>query len=84
MRLARLVAFSAFTSAAFSWSWPWLDRPGLVALGLACLSLSVGRSREGLRPSTASLALPRLASRERGGDIDTIDLAQRLKPYGTP
>lgn len=49
--LARAVAFSLFTCAAFAWSLPWLDRVGTAALGFAFLALSVGRGSGVSRPS---------------------------------
>jgi hypothetical protein len=38
----RFLAASLFLSAAFDWPVPWVDRAGVAALGLFCLSLTVG------------------------------------------
>lgn len=41
--MARLIAFTCLTCAAFAWVPPGIDRAGLAALGLAFLAWSIGR-----------------------------------------
>lgn len=55
--MTRALAFSCFVCAAFAWSGPWLDRPGIAALGLAFLAWSVGRGF-GLRRRVAPATVP--------------------------
>jgi hypothetical protein len=45
----RFLAASLFLSAAFDWPVPWVDRAGVAALGLFCLSLTVGAALPGRR-----------------------------------
>jgi hypothetical protein len=51
----RFLAASLFLSAAFDWPVPWLDRAGVAALGLFCLSLTVGAALPGRRSARPSL-----------------------------
>ena len=41
--MARILAFSCLTCAAFAWVPPGIDRVGLAALGLAFMAWSIGR-----------------------------------------
>jgi hypothetical protein len=50
----RFLAASLFLSAAFDWPVPWVDRGGVAALGLFCLSLTVGAALPGRRSARPS------------------------------
>lgn len=80
----RFLAFDSFAAAAFGWTPPGLDRAGLVALGLAFLSLTVGRSREGLRPSLPRSTLVLPPRSDLGEAMDASDLRARIQAYGKP
>jgi hypothetical protein len=77
--MTRLAAASCFLCAAFAWVPPLIDRPGLAALGLAFLALSVGRGFERRRrelPSLAGLDLDALTG-ARDADLDALDAERR-------
>lgn len=82
--LGRAGAFTLLAMAAFAWVPPYLDRPGTAALGLAFLSLAVGRPAVGARP-----ALPFLPTAPNVVDTDRLtaeasEMVSRMQAYGIP
>lgn len=79
--MTRLFAATAFVCAAFAWSGPWLDRPGVAAIGLAFLALSVGRGfARRSRPPTPP-GWPDLASVETVAPESADDVLDRIRAY---
>lgn len=80
--MARLIAFSMFTAAAFSWPLPWIDRAGVALLGAAFLALAVGGGRGATPPSIFAPSL-----RRRGEPLPEVgpveyDLDDELATFG--
>jgi hypothetical protein len=78
---ARLAAFVLFVCAAFAWVPPHLDRPGLAALGLAFLALTVGRVPVASRPTTPLVRGPALFDPEPLEPVPS-SLERALAGYG--
>lgn len=82
--VARFAAASCFVMAAFSWEPAFVDRAGIAALGLAFLSLAVGRAAVG-----SGSPLPSPFGALRPGQLEAAaaeaeTIVGRIGQYGAP
>ena len=78
----RLLASSFLLTAAFGWPLPFLDRPGVALLGLACWSLSAGRGLVAPRPASPHPGAPPILGRRARPEPVPPAILERLRGYG--
>ena len=79
--MTRLAGFTLLAVAAFDWPLPWLDRAGVVLLGLSFLALALSPGGSLLaRPARMTLPPKRVELPEPDGD-EVGDLFERIAAY---
>ena len=77
----RFLSFALFTTAAFDWPLPWLDRAGAAALGVGFLALTVGAASQTSRRSLPFGFPTKTVAVSDEAIESAASLAQRIAAY---